>query len=237
MYSVILPTYKECGNLKILIPQLTGYFSSSAFPYEIVIIDDNSNDGTSEYIDSLSDRNIRLIVRKDKKGLSSAIIDGTDMAAGDVIVHMDSDLAHRVEDLGTMIACFNENRDKNNFIIGSRYHRESVYEGKPFLNRMASYWGKKFVKLYFGIRLEDTSNNFRVFEKKVWDLIRPKLIPDGNIMLVQIIYLAHLEGVKFKEMPIEYVERRIGESKLDVSRETIRFFHNIFKIKKTGRHG
>lgn len=230
MISVILPTYNEFDNLKILLPDLVNFFETRRFNYEIIIVDDNSGDGTEELIDSFKNKHLIFINRVNKKGLASAVCDGTDLARGNIIVHMDSDLAHRVEDLHILLSTYSETG--YNFIIGSRYCKGSVFVGKPFMNRIASFCGRKIAQAYLGISIDDLSNNFRVFDKKIWNRIRPYLISEGNIMLVQIIYLARLVGANFKEVPIEYVERRLGVSKLNVLVETKNFFRNLRRIKK-----
>lgn len=230
-YSVILPTYNEYDNLRILIPQLVTLFESTNRTYEIIVVDDDSNDGTSNLIEDMKREvtGLQLISRTTNRGLATAIIDGTSAAKFPTIIHMDADLAHTVSDLGRMITHYEEAGDDNLIVVGSRYQPGSRYEGKSLVNRIAGYLGLLFVRCYLKIPVKDSSNNFRIFRKSIWDSIRDQLITDGNIMLVQFLYLAIRNGCNVSELPISYSERTIGQSKLSVRTETLKFFTHIFK--------
>ena len=117
------------------------------------------------------------------------------------------------------------------FVIGSRYLPGSRFEGKPLINKITSIIGQLVVKLLLNIQVTDTSNNYRIFKKEIWEKIKNKLHPEGNIMITEIVYLAEKNGFRIKEIPIVYIERRHGKSKLSVFKETLRFFKNIWKIK------
>ncbi len=238
-YSVILPTFREHVNLRELLPELVHMFEDNKIRnYEIHIVDDNSNDGTVELVRELQaeKHSVTINVRKNVRGLASAIVDGTNQAAYNRIIHMDSDLAHRVVDLKRLIEEFSSSNDQDNLIVvGSRYLKKSTYRGKPFLNRLASFVGRRVITWYLHLPVIDSSNNFRIISHEVWDRIEPHLITEGNIMLVQILYLANQTGTKIKEIDTIYIERRVGESKLNVFSETVKFFKNIRKIKKYGR--
>ncbi|MBN1531771.1 MAG: glycosyltransferase [Spirochaetes bacterium] len=233
-YSVILPTYREFENLRILIPELAGMIAGFGLPFEILVIDDDSRDGTEELVRDLSASGIktRIIVRKDRRGLASAILEGTNQALFDTIIHMDSDLAHRVEDLQRLIACYRNYDDENHIVIGSRYSKNSSYTGKPFLNRLASLTGRNLIKLYLGLPVNDSSNNFRIFSQSMWNRVHESLIPDGNVMLIQFLYQAHKAGAIFNEMDTIYIERRLGQSKLKILNETVKFFKHMCQIKR-----
>ncbi len=238
-YSVILPTFREYINLRELLPQIVHMFEDTGIHnYEIHIVDDNSSDGTEDLVRELQSEKfpVTINVRKNERGLASAVVAGTNQARYSRIIHMDSDLAHRVDDLKKLIAVFNESGDQDNLIvIGSRYLKNSVYRGKPFLNRLASFVGRRVITWYLNLPVVDSSNNFRVISHSAWKKIEPHLITEGNIMLVQILYLASRIGVTIKEVDTIYIERRVGDSKLNVSSETVKFFKNIKKIKKHGK--
>ena len=233
--SVILPTYKEYENLKILIPSLVDMFEKFKIKYEIVVVDDNSGDGTDKLINNFISEGgrINFINRINESGLASAIIRGTDAATFDTIVHMDSDLAHRVDDLKKMLIIYMEANQDNLLLIGSRYHKDSLYKGKPFLNRLASSVGRYFVKLYLRTDIVDPSNNFRIFSKNGWKKIRYRLIEEGNIMIVQIAYLLQKEGYEVKDESITYIERELGNTKLNILQETKSFFRQLNTVKKS----
>ena len=101
------------------------------------------------------------------------------------------------------------------------------FRGKPLLNRVASLVGQFLIKILLGLKVKDTSNNYRVFKKEIWEKIKNQLHPDGNIMLTEIVYLTSKNNFKIMEIPILYIERRLGKSKLSIAKETIKFFKNI----------
>jgi len=96
---------------------------------------------------------------------------------------------------------------------------------------MASIVGQIVIKTLLGVTVKDTSNNYRIFKRAIWETIKNKLHPDGNIMITEIVYLAQKNNFRITEIPIAYVERREGKSKLSIIKETARFFKNIFRIK------
>lgn len=224
-YSVVLPTYKEVENLKILIPQLLAMFRETKRSGEIIVVDDASDDGTREFLNRLkkNGESVRLIERKKERGFSSAVCCGTDKTKYANIIHMDSDLAHTIRDLKKLLKKYEQN-ERRAVIIGSRYVSGSTFQGKPFLNRLASLIGGLIVRYCLKLSVNDVSNNFRIFPKKGWKLIRPQLTLKGNIILVQELILMKKAGYHFIELPTSYLERRLGESKLKVWRETINFF-------------
>lgn len=224
-YSVILPAYKELENLKILIPNLLQMFRKIKRESEIIVVDDNSNDGTREFLEGLRKKSkpVRLIERRNERGISSAMLRGTDEASYENIVHMDSDLAHDVKDLEHLLKEY-EKKDDKYVVIGSRYAKGSTFQGKPLLNILASKVGRLVIRYFFGLPIHDASNNFRIFSKKVWQQIRTQLTLEGNVMLVQELILMKKAGCQFTEMSTSYIERRLGESKLSVAKETKNFF-------------
>ena len=151
MVSVVVPTYREADNLPLLVPQITAALQS--WPHEIIIVDDDSNDGTDQVVATLSEQGhaVRLIVRTDQRGLSSAVLRGFFEAKGNVLVCMDADLSHPPEILPRMIETIEE--DQAEFVIGSRYVSERRYRrsnGACFANSTAGrphLWRDRFVAL------------------------------------------------------------------------------------------
>ena len=97
--SVIVPTYNEVDNMSVLIPKLVEILESEQIPHEILVMDDNSPDGTAKEVERIAgDReNIRVVVRTRNRGLSPAVIDGYDEATGDILLVMDADMSHPPE--------------------------------------------------------------------------------------------------------------------------------------------
>ncbi|HLD42606.1 MAG TPA: polyprenol monophosphomannose synthase [Candidatus Nanoarchaeia archaeon] len=227
--SIILATYNERGNIELLIPKIQDALNRKNI--EIIVVDDNSPDGTSKIVQNLQKRskNIRLITRTSEKGLASALLAGFDAAKGDILIAMDSDLAHDPKYLPEMI--HDVQKKSIDCIIGSRYLRKSRFIGKPFHKKLASMLGQKLFTSILGLPIRDTTNNFRVFKRSLYRDIRKSLHPQGNVMLAEFLYRAYKKGYIMKEIPILYIERRKGKTKLSLWKETLNFIRMIGVIK------
>ncbi len=230
-FSLVIPTYNEEGNIKTLLETTSRVLKAIPISFELIIVDDNSQDQTRPIIRELQKTNseITLIERDNERGLATALICGYNASHGRYLGAMDADLAHNPKYLPEMIELLD--LDKTDFVIGSRYVRGAKFEGKPFLNRMASLIGQFLIKIILELNVKDTSNNYRVFKREIWEKIKNQLHPDGNIMLTEIVHRASENNFRIREIPIHYIERRLGKSKLSVSKETLKFFKNIWKIK------
>ena len=229
--SIVIPTYNEEGNIEQLLKLIREVLLSESISHELIIVDDSSKDKTREIIRTLQKNipEIVLIERNNERGLATALVRGYNEARGFYLGSMDADLAHDPKYLPAMIHILD--KKEADFVIGSRYVQGAKFEGKPIINKLASIMGQLLIKTLLGIKIKDTSNNYRVFRKEIWKRIKDKLHPEGNIMITEIAYLAEKNNFKIKEIPIVYIERRLGKSKLSVAKETSKFFKNIWKIK------
>lgn len=229
--SIIIPTYNEESNIVVLLKKIHDILTPLGINHELIIVDDASKDQTRARVKELATAKpqIILIERDNERGLASAMVRGYNAAHGEYLGAMDADLAHDPKYLPEMIGLLESNAA--DLIIGSRYLPESQFLGKPLLNKIASVTGQFVIKLLLGISVNDTSNNYRIFKKEVWEKIKNCLHPDGNIMLTEIVYHVQKNNYRIKEIPIVYQERRAGKSKLNIFTETLRFFKNIIKIK------
>lgn len=121
LVSVVVPTYREVDNIRELVLRVARSLSAAALPYEINIVDDNTQDGTDEVVQILELEGfpVRLVTRAQERGLSTAVLCGFDLSQGSLLVCMDADLSHPPEKLPEMIRCCTE--DGADFVIGSRY--------------------------------------------------------------------------------------------------------------------
>lgn len=229
--SIVIPTYNEEGNIKALLEKTREILKSIPISFELVVVDDNNKDQTRSIVKELQKTNpqIVLIERDNERGLATALMRGYNASQGQYLGAMDADLAHNPEYLPEMIKLLDSN--EADFVIGSRYVRGASFKGKPLLNKVASLCGQFLIKIILGLSVKDTSNNYRVFKKEIWEKIKNQLHPDGNIMLTEIVHRASENNFRIREVPIFYIERRLGKSKLSVFKETIKFFKNIWKIK------
>ncbi len=226
--SLIIPAYKEKDNLESLVTGLAG--ALGAYEYEIVIVDDNSNDGSEELVKTLStDYPVRIIVRKDKKGLASAVVDGFGYAKGDTIVVMDADLQHPVGVVPSLLKAIENGAD---IAIGSRYIAGGGCEGWSLLRRVMSK-GAAFISHLFlpsTRKIKDPMSGFFVFKK---DVVKDaKLNPSGFKILLEILMLGKWDTVV--EVPFMFVTRAKGESKLNAKQQLDYLKHIYSLMQRTG---
>lgn len=209
--SVILPTYNERDNISMLIPLIHQALASRGIDYEIVVVDDNSPDGTAEAARELSrEFNVKLVQRPGKLGLTSAIYDGIRASSGDYIIVMDSDLQHPPDLLPALI----ERANSCDIVIGSRYVEGGSVEGFPLVRRTISRGSIILARLLVpGARnVRDPVSGFFLVKREIiasWKPIEPR----GYKALVEI--LSQLNSrVKVCEVPYRFRGRERGASKL-----------------------
>ena len=244
--SFVIPTKNEHGNIDRLIQKINEITSKYNILNEILIIDDNSNDGTIEDVTNIMkfQNNIQLIQRKNystifpkfpKKwkylGIGSAHKIGYNLAKGDLIISMDADLSHPPEKITNMINLINSGHD---ICVGSRYVRGGGSD-KNILNQVISRFGSLYLSLFLGIKINDLSNGFRVIRKKIWEKIKNNRYTNDNNFLIESLYYAHKNGAKITESPIFFKEREIGESKTPLLKETLKAILLPIRVKLNGR--
>lgn len=230
--SIVIPTYNEEPNVVRLLKQTHEILTDAGYTHELIVVDDRGTDNTRAAVKALrqSVPEVVLIPRDRERGLASALVRGYHEARGRYLGAMDADLAHDPRYLPQMLALLEKN--EADFVIGSRYLPDAKFLGKPLINKITSIVGQWLIKRLLGLRITDTSNNYRVFRREVWEKIKDGLHPDGNIMLTEIAYRAQKNNFRLREIPIIYQERRLGKSKLRILQETMRFFKNIWRIKR-----
>lgn len=216
--SIVLPTYNECANLEILIPQIEDVLKD--INHEVLVVDDNSKDGTGELILELNNKfgNIRLISREKKKGIGAALRQGYMSAEGEIILSSDADLSFPVRD---MIKLMNRIYDGYDFAIGCRHGLSgSYYEKKNLHTKIKGFissFGNFMVRVLSGINIHDFSANFRAIRKEAW--LKLNIKEDSNIMLFEMIVKAKRKGLRIAEVPVTFNDRIHGKSKLNLFTE------------------
>ena len=120
MISIVVPTYREAANLPLVAEAVAGAFANRTDDYELLFIDDNSEDGSEEICAELSQRfPVRIVVRKGERGLATAVIHGIEVSSGDVVVVMDADLSHPPSAIPAMVERLQGG--ESDFVLGSRY--------------------------------------------------------------------------------------------------------------------
>jgi dolichol-phosphate mannosyltransferase len=211
---VIIPTFKEKENIEAIIKAI----SSLEIPFDILIIDDNSPDGTADIVKGLqpSFPNVHLIERPGKLGLGTAYITGFKWALKrdyDLIYEMDADFSHDPRDLERLYtACAIDGAD---VAIGSRYISGVNVVNWPLSRVLISYIASIYVRLITGMKIMDTTAGFKCYRKEVLENIRPHHIKSiGYGFQIEMKFNAWKMGYKIVEIPIIFTDRKLGSSKM-----------------------
>lgn len=213
---VIIPTYNELENL----PLITGRVRQATPEVDILIVDDNSPDGTGEAADTLAaeDQHIHVLHREGKGGLCGAYVAGFRWALErdyQVICEMDADGSHAPEELELLLDEIDEGAD---LVIGSRYIDGGEVVNWPKNRWLLSKGGNLYISLALGAGLSDMTAGYRAFRRSVLEAIDlDELSQAGYIFQVDLAFRVVKEGFDVREVPITFTEREIGESKLDGS--------------------
>ncbi len=209
-FSIIVPTYNERGNIEILYNSISKNLNGHDF--EILIVDDNSPDGTSDIVADIQrkDPRVRLIKREKKNGLASAIMEGVKNANGEYVVMMDADLSHDPKDLVRMMDAINGGLD---IVVGSRYMDGGRIIGWPLKRHIVSSGALILAKVLFNLPVKDTLSGFAIYKKKVLEQLNGKLSLLGYKLLLEVLVKTP-EDVEVKEVPITFTNRLNGDSKL-----------------------
>lgn len=211
---LLIPTHNEALNVGTLVNEIR-----STFPMlQILVIDDNSSDGTAEIIKQLmaSDNKIEILTRPEKTGLGNAYRAG--FAWGlernfEYFIEMDADHSHRVIDLEKLLL----QSEKCDLTIGSRWVKGGQIIGWAKHREILSRFGSGYSRILLGLKVRDCTSGFRVFSKKAIEIMDFKNIQsNGYGFQVETLYRVHGAGLSITEVPITFVERRAGVSKMHI---------------------
>lgn len=211
---VIIPTYKERENVEAIIKTI----SSLSVPFDILIIDDNSPDGTASIVKDLQKvhKNLHLIERPGKMGLGTAYITGFAWALENnysYIFEMDADFSHDPRDLVRLYKACHE--DKAEVAIGSRYISGVNVVNWPLSRVLMSYIASIYVRIITGMKVMDTTAGFICYKKEVIENIRPAHIRAvGYGFQIEMKFTAWKFGYRIVEIPIIFTDRKLGSSKM-----------------------
>jgi dolichol-phosphate mannosyltransferase len=204
--SIILPTYNEALNMRLIISSLSKVLDDAGIPGEILVVDDSSPDGTAGIAESLGETYpVRVHVRKEDRGLSKAVIEGFHLAKGDICVVMDADLSHPVESIPHMLQPILE--DRCDVTVGSRYVKGGGSENWSWKRKAISRGAGLLAK---GVTsLSDPTSGFMALRKSILDGV--KLDPLGWKIVLEVVVKTH---PRVMEIPILFSDRKEGKSKL-----------------------
>jgi dolichol-phosphate mannosyltransferase len=213
---VVIPTFKECDNLRVIVPELLDRVQG----IHILIVDDISHDGTAELILELQKtfgQAVSLISRQNDPSYAKSLLQGLKLGIAkgySTLVQMDADGSHAPKDLIKLLSA------EGDVVIGSRYLRNSNVINVPILRQIYSIAGNAYISLIWKSRLRDKTNGFRLFRSQALDILA-----DFNVsslgFAVQIQTLRSLckdRKIQITEVPVDFVFRQIGNSKFDMKK-------------------
>lgn len=228
LVSIVVPTYNERQNLPRLVEAIADHLKHR--PYEIVVVDDSSPDGTGDLAADLAKTHpIRLLRRPAKSGLGSAYRDGFQAARGDLIFEMDADLSHDPRHLPALVEAVEQGAD---IAIGSRYVHQGRIIGWNWYRKLVSGVGNGLAKVALGLRIRDVTSGYRCYARHAAGLVQA-VESDGYAFQVEALYLARRQGLRIVEVPITFENRTVGKSKLGTG-EFVRFVQTLGRLRFRG---
>jgi len=225
--SVVVPTYNENENVPVLLTALDR--TLSGIEWEVIFVDDNSPDGTAEYVRNLanSNRNIRVIERIGRRGLSSACIEGIMTSAAPYVAVMDADLQHDETILPKMLERIRT--DHLDLVVGSRNlaggGMGAFSRGRVWLSDV----GNRVSRLVCHCDISDAMSGFFIVDRSFFKEVAPRLTGSGFKILVDVLASSERE-IRVAEIPYRFRKRERGESKLDVNVELEYLFLLVDKV-------
>ena len=210
---VISPTYNEKKNILELIDRI----SQISHSIDILIIDDNSPDGTADIVRNIMNENdhIYLLEREKKLGLGTAYCEGFQWALErdyDLIIQIDADLSHNPDDIPRLI----DEAESADLIIGSRYIEGVNVINWPMHRLLLSYFANWYARFLIRFPVKDATGGYKCFQRKVLESIDlTKIRSEGYSFQIEMNYLAWSKGFKLLEIPIVFTDRTVGESKMN----------------------
>ncbi|WP_153558610.1 polyprenol monophosphomannose synthase [Roseimaritima sediminicola] len=228
---VVVCTYNERENLPELLPRIRRALPEA----DVLIVDDDSPDGTGRWAEQQADGEdwLKVIVRRGERGLGGALKAAIAFACReryDFLLNLDGDLSHRPEDLPRLLDSAVQSPDPPDVVVGSRYVAEGKIEGWPLHRRLMSRAVNGFATRVLRLPVKDCSGAFRCYRVAVLErLDMTQVRSDGYAMLEELLLALHRAGAKFAEIPITFADRETGESKLTTG-ETLRSIRSLLRM-------
>lgn len=209
----IIPTYNELESLPVTLGRLRAAVPDA----DVLVVDDNSPDGTGELADrrAAEDSNVHVLHRKGKEGLGAAYIAGFrwGLAAGyDVLVEMDADGSHQPEQLPSLLEAVRNGAD---LAMGSRWVPGGKVVNWPFIRKAISRVGSTYSRIMLGLKIKDVTGGYRAFRRETLEALNLAEVESvGYGFQVDLAWRTAKLGLNIVEVPITFVERELGDSKM-----------------------
>ena len=224
MISIVVPTYKEAENLPHVTKAIANAFAGRDWRYEILFIDDDSQDGSEEICARLSETDpVRIVVRKGERGLATAVIHGIEISAGDIVVVMDADLSHPASAIPEMVERLQTGQ--SDFVLGSRYvEGGTIHDDWSLFRKLNSIIPSLLARPL--CHLEDPMSGFFAIRRS--DMPESSLLsPIGYKIALEIFVKGKFQQAS--EVPIHFADRQYGESKLSL-KEQLNFLRHLVRL-------
>ena len=231
-YSIVIPTFNERDNIVILMSRIEKLYAGHTEDIEIIVVDENSPDGTYEYASEFAET--REFIRIEKNpgipGLSPSIVHGFDIAKGKLLCCMDGDLQHDESVLPKLFAT----AENNDLVIGSRYVGDGGFADKwnP-IRKLGSKVVTLLTQMVLKVKVNDPMSGFFVIRREAYESIRPRLNPSGFKIMLELLYNLKKSdsNSKVKEVGIFFRNRQHGDSKMN-SKVVLQFIKMLIELKK-----
>ena len=226
---IILPTYNEAENLPKLVKTI---FDLQIPDLHIIVVDDGSPDGTGQIADRLA-KEFPLIVihRQGKQGLGSACITGFKKAlefGADIVCQMDADFSHDPHDLPRLLERIDRDYD---FVIGSRRVIGGNIKGWSRYRNIQSILAMSFARAMLGLKTKDITAGYRCLKATMLkDIDFQTIKANGYAFQEELIYRSEKKGYSIAEVPVTFIDRKFGQSKLGI-KDIIEFFMTVFRLR------
>ena len=226
---IVIPTYNEKDNIAALLQEI---FALSIAGLEVVVVDDSSPDGTAKIAEDLSRLfPVHVVVREKKLGLGSAYITGFKKALALGATHifeMDADFSHNPKDIPRLL----DEVKEHDLVIGSRRVAGGKIVGWNIIRHLTSYGATVFARAFLGLRAKDVTAGFRCIKREVLENISlDSIASSGYAFQEELLFLIQQKHFSIKEIPVVFVDRKRGVSKLG-KKDIIEFFTTIRRLRK-----
>jgi dolichol-phosphate mannosyltransferase len=227
---VIIPTYNESENILRIIPEVLNNTNENN-EFNVLVVDDNSPDGTAEMVEKYDSQNVFIIKRKLKAGLGTAYIEGFKFAIKkyyDLVFEMDADFSHDPKYLKSFV---NEINNGYDLVVGSRYINGVSVVNWPISRLILSYTANIYTRLITGLKVKDTTAGFMCYRVPALSQINlDNIHSNGYSFQIEMKFKFYKRGFKIKEIPILFIDRRAGSSKMS-KKVVYEAYFMVWKLK------
>jgi dolichol-phosphate mannosyltransferase len=235
---LVIPTYNEADNLEAVVDVAVAQLERIApGDYRVLVVDDNSPDGTGEIADRMAEESqvIEVLHRKTKDGLGKAYVAGFEQAlagGAELLIEMDADFSHNPRYLGDLLTA----AESADMVLGSRYVTGGGVKDWGLLRRLISRGGSLYARLLLGVEVHDLTGGFKCIHRDVLEAIDlPTIRGEGYVFQIEVTYRAIIAGFSVREVPILFTDRASGQSKMSwrIAFEAMRL---VPSLRRATRH-